>query len=173
MKTLKSLALKPKREAYVRAHVQHGLAHQIRMLREHRGWTQAELADKCGMRQPRISALEDPDFENVEISTLQRLAFAFDVALSVRFVPFSEIAQRASNLDSSDFNVKDYATDTLVEQKPQLAPIWNMTFGTTVLPQHDDNYFSDFNLWLELGAKDDIRFNLATLSKEITATVHH
>lgn len=82
-------------------------------MRHSRRWTQGQLADKCGMKQPRISALEDPDFENVEIATLQRIASAFDVGLLVAFVPFSDIARRATSLSNSDFSVVEFALDAI------------------------------------------------------------
>jgi transcriptional regulator with XRE-family HTH domain len=105
------------RDSFVASHISNTISAQIHSMRKERKWTQGDLADRCDMRQSRISTLEDPDFENVEIATLQRLASAFDVALSVRFVPFSEIAQRASTSTSSDFVVRDYSADTLEEQE--------------------------------------------------------
>lgn len=104
------------RESFVASHVSNTIAAQIFMMREDREWTQTALAEKAGMKQSRISAIEDPDFENVEIATLRRLASAFDVGLSVRFVPFSEIAVQAGNVGTSDLCVMDFDRDAL--------PIW-------------------------------------------------
>ena len=61
------------REAAVAAHVSNTIAAQIATMRESRGWTQTMLANKAGMRQSRISVLEDPNFENVEVATLRRI----------------------------------------------------------------------------------------------------
>jgi transcriptional regulator with XRE-family HTH domain len=58
-------------------------------MREERGWTQRELGDIAGVRQNWISQIESPDYEGFSLRTLKKLAFAFDVALIVRFVPFS------------------------------------------------------------------------------------
>ena len=109
------------RDAFAASHISNTVSAQIHSMRKARKWTQDELANRCDMRQSRISALEDPDFENIEIGTLQRLASAFDVALSVRFVAFSEIAQRASSLTSSDFVVRDYSSDGLAEHRANLS----------------------------------------------------
>jgi transcriptional regulator with XRE-family HTH domain len=57
-------------------------------MREKRGWTQGELAGKLGMTQNIISRLESPRTSKPTITTLLRLANAFDVGLLVRFVPF-------------------------------------------------------------------------------------
>jgi DNA-binding Xre family transcriptional regulator len=62
------------------------VAEQIVFLRQRRGWTQKQLAEKIGMKQSRISMLENPNYGNIELKTLSRIAAAFRVKLSVRFI---------------------------------------------------------------------------------------
>ena len=50
------------------------------------------------MTQPRISELETPGERKLTIETLLRLASAFDVALQVRFVPYSELVDWTEHL---------------------------------------------------------------------------
>jgi transcriptional regulator with XRE-family HTH domain len=64
------------------------IATQLKVLREDKGWTQAELADETGMKQERISVLEDVNYESWTIKTLKRFAKAFDVRLSIKFETF-------------------------------------------------------------------------------------
>src|SRR3569833_4729444 len=64
------------------------LAAQIRVLREQRGWSQQELADRAGMAQARVSLLESADYTGRTLSTLRKIAQAFDVGLSVSFDPY-------------------------------------------------------------------------------------
>ena len=66
-------------------------AAQIRAMRERLDMSQKELADKVGMGQARISLLENPNYQGLSLNTLKRIANAFDVALVVRFEPFSEL----------------------------------------------------------------------------------
>jgi transcriptional regulator with XRE-family HTH domain len=99
------------RHAFVAAHVSNTIAAQIATMRQREGWTQKELAEKTGMKQSRISALEDPNLGNVEISTLRRIAAAFDVALTVRFVPFSAIATHAATMSTSMLNISKFDDD--------------------------------------------------------------
>ncbi|RPI22099.1 MAG: XRE family transcriptional regulator, partial [Acidobacteria bacterium] len=47
------------RDAFVWSEIRAGLPFQIRALREKKGWTQAQLADRVGMTQSRISKVED------------------------------------------------------------------------------------------------------------------
>jgi ribosome-binding protein aMBF1 (putative translation factor) len=79
------------RDAYVEANIMQGLAHQIRTNRENRDWSQHDLAEKCkSSSQTSISRLEDPSYGKYTLSTLIKLASAFDVALIVKFVPYSK-----------------------------------------------------------------------------------
>ncbi len=67
------------------------VATQIKVLREQRVMTQAALAEKADMKQPRLSVMEDAGYSNWSINTLKRLAKAFDLALSVKFEAFSDV----------------------------------------------------------------------------------
>lgn len=75
---------------FVASHVDKGIAYQIRALRDRQGLSQGRLADMVGMNQNAISRLESPERGRPTITTLKRLAEAFDVALIVHFVPFSQ-----------------------------------------------------------------------------------
>ncbi|WP_198008821.1 helix-turn-helix domain-containing protein [Methylocystis rosea] len=114
----KKMSNKEYRDAFFAADNSNTISAQIATMRHSRKWTQKELADRCGMKQPRISSLEDPEFDNVEIATLQRIASAFDVALLVSFVRFSELARRATDANHSDFNVPEFACDSLKPNAP-------------------------------------------------------
>ena len=65
------------RDAYAAALLRGGIAAQIRAMRRDRGWSQAELGQRAGMRQERVSRLEDPDFDGLRLDDLERLASAF------------------------------------------------------------------------------------------------
>ena len=58
----------------------------IRMLRELKGWTQAELAERCGIRATNISLLEN---EKVEIGKrrAEQIAKAFGVHPAIIMFP--------------------------------------------------------------------------------------
>ena len=104
---------KTRRDAYVASHISNTVASQILMLRDAKGWTQKQLAEKSGMRQSQISALEDPNYENFEAATLRRLASAFDVALTIRFIPFSELTGWTATLSSDKLVPVDFVNDSL------------------------------------------------------------
>lgn len=59
------------------------LAYRIVELREKRGLTQAQLARKVGTTQAGISRLENPNYRNYSLSTLEKVANALGARLKV------------------------------------------------------------------------------------------
>ena len=80
------------RHGYALGFVGDFVAAQIAALRRQRGWNQSELASHAGVSQPRISNWENSCI-GVRLDSLHKLAEAFDVALVVKFVPFSELTR--------------------------------------------------------------------------------
>ena len=100
------------REGFVAEHIKTTLPFQLRAIRKKLGWTQKQLGLKAGMAAERITVLEDPNYAKFNLSTLLRLADAFDVALIVRFAPFSELLDWASDLSPEVIAVPNYAKDS-------------------------------------------------------------
>ena len=96
------------RDIFVEEHISVGLAHQIRALRDKYGWTQKELGNRAGKKQPVVAQLENPDYGSYTLKTLKTLASAFDVALQVNFVSFSDLVKRAANLTPEIIAPKGY-----------------------------------------------------------------
>jgi transcriptional regulator with XRE-family HTH domain len=117
------------RDAFVSEHIDTGIPFQIRALREQRGLTQKELAERAGMKQERISAIENPNYKNAfTLSTLKRLASAFDIALIVRFAPISQLVDwelklSPESLQAVSFNEDPYfrVTEETAQQECNIA----------------------------------------------------
>lgn len=106
-----ALARKGYRDAYVEQHIKRGLATQIRTMREDRDWTQADLSRRVGSKQSGIARLEDEDYGQYTLNTLKKLASAFDVALVVRFAPFSQLVHYTTNITPSDLSPASFDDD--------------------------------------------------------------
>lgn len=63
------------------------VAAQITAIRKAHGWSQKKLAGATGMAAARISVLENPSYDNYNISTLNKIADAFGVKLLIAFIP--------------------------------------------------------------------------------------
>jgi transcriptional regulator with XRE-family HTH domain len=104
--------------------------------------SQAELARDSGMTQNNLSRLESPDYGKQTISSLKRIADALDVALVVRFVPFSRYINWLSGtpqvdegLNQSALAVPSFGKEEaagLVEAIPQEKPMQEGVFNMFV-----------------------------------------
>ena len=119
------------RASFVESQINMGLPFKIKALRKQRNWTQPQLAERAGMKQSRISAIEKPGGGKLNIDTLCRLAAAFDVALDVQFIPFGELMRRSDNFDPDSFTVKSFydeieedarAGEAKTEQRSEINP---------------------------------------------------
>jgi transcriptional regulator with XRE-family HTH domain len=82
------------RTRFVESHLDKKLAFQIRSLRGDS--SQEEMEERTGIKQQAISRLENPYYGKATLTTLKRIAAAFDVALLVEFVPYSQLVNRVS-----------------------------------------------------------------------------
>ena len=75
--------------------------------------SQADLGFLAGNAQSAIARLEDPNYGRFSLTTLLEVASTFDVALLVRFVPFSELVRRNTDLSPDAICVPDFSHDYL------------------------------------------------------------
>lgn len=139
------------RDAFVSEHIDTGIPFQIKALRNQRQWTQQDLAKHTGMKQARISKLEDPNYSRFTLATLKKLSSAFDVGLVVRYVPISELVEWELNLSpeslkAASFDQDPYFKDEApksslaVSSSIQSVPISSAdTIDTEALPAYHDN----------------------------------
>jgi len=97
-------------------------AAQIRAMREKKGWSQQELAIEAEMGQARISLLENPNYQTLSLNTLKRMANVFDVALVVRFVPFSKLFAILDNETDEKLAVPSFEEEFGTEANPIITP---------------------------------------------------
>ena len=112
---INKLKKKSFRDAYVRSHLTHGIAHQIRDLRKQRGWSQSDLANKLGVKsQSTIARMEDPSYGNLSMNTLLKLSSVFDVALSIRFQSYGKFLFEREDLSEKAMQAEGFEDDKII-----------------------------------------------------------
>lgn len=107
------------REAYLEASLEQGIAWQIRINRQKRGITQEDLAKSLGITLPMLQELEDPEIGGYSLETLVKVAKVFDCALSVKFIPYSELARDSQNLSEESQYAPPYTAASSVKREPE------------------------------------------------------
>ncbi len=122
------------------------LATQIKILREQNKWKQEDLAKKAHLTQETISRMENVNYSSWRISSLQKLAKAFDLALHVSFENFSTELNSIKNIDRKSLE-RTSRTDEIQNANDDLlksiknAMIGTGTFTSTVYTfTHVDDY---------------------------------
>ncbi len=115
------------RHGYADEHLNLTLSTQIKMLREQRGWSQAQLASKIGTKQTGVSRLENVNYSRWSISTLRKIARAFDLRLKVSLEVFGSLWEDVqgasrSSLQRPAFEDDPEFSDSAVPQAP--VSIW-------------------------------------------------
>lgn len=102
------------RHAYARASVEQGIAWQIRLNREHRGWSVEELAQRSGVDVEYIKIFENTevDAQDLDVDFLIKIACAFDVVLRMDFVDFPTLAEASEHLSEEDQVIEPYQGTT-------------------------------------------------------------
>jgi transcriptional regulator with XRE-family HTH domain len=99
------------RHTYVESFVDSYIATQIKVLREQLKLTQSGLAERARMRQSQISALEDVNNSSWTVSTLKKLARAFDMVLVVKFESFGHVLPDIDRFNRSSLQRKSFEDD--------------------------------------------------------------
>lgn len=108
------------RDTYAAEFLNSFIATQIKALRQQRSWTQEKLAEQAGMKQARISVLEDVNYSSWSISTLQRLARAFDLRLKVSFEEFNTLVADFNALSRKSLERHPFTEDALFKEAPEI-----------------------------------------------------
>jgi len=107
------------------------LGDRLKRAREDRGWSQAELARRAGIRQATLCELETGKQEDTRVSTLVKLAKALRVSLEylteMEYDPLSPPEQPAVESNAALATATDperTATDGKYSTPPVPAELW-------------------------------------------------
>ena len=113
-KLLEKLQRRAYRHAYLAEHVRQRIAYQVRALRVQRRWNQGKLSNLLGKPQSVVCRLEDPSYGKLSVQTLLEIANVYDVALEVRFVPYSLFLQKSRDVSPISMQVPEFKDDVAV-----------------------------------------------------------
>lgn len=94
------------------------IATQIRTLREQRDWTQQKLAEEAGMKQERISVLEDVNYSSWTAKVLRRLAQAFDLRLTIKFEEYNTFFKDFEGVKPESLKRRSFEDDPAFKDAP-------------------------------------------------------
>ena len=107
----KLAASKQYRESFVAAQVKQAIPFQIRRLMKVQELSQQKLAEQSGLTQGAVSRAANPNYGNLSLNTLVRIASGFDVAFVGRFVPFSELGRWLDHLHDDSTAVPNFEAE--------------------------------------------------------------
>lgn len=123
------------RQAFVEAEAVTSLAHQIRVLRTQRGWSQADLAREMGTTQAAVSRMEDASYGRISFKTMLNLARVFDVAPVMRFMSTIQLLRERRTVRRADLEVRPFneeAKDVVFETAERVGSAMAATLSTSV-----------------------------------------
>jgi len=103
------------RDIFVEEKINIGIPFQIRALRGE--LTQKEFGELFGINQEEISRYENINYSRFSLSTLKKLARAFDVGLMVRFISFGELAEHDLTLSSESLKAVSFPKDPYFKEE--------------------------------------------------------
>lgn len=139
------------------------LALQIKTLREQRGLTQTELAERASLGQSQISEMEQIDHSPGTVNTLRRIAAALDLALVIRFESFGQFLQEVSQLDRESLERESYDDDPILHDVPE-GP------DTSDNTQYAERPYSDFGNVVPISSGRRIRETFVDAEDAETST---
>ncbi len=108
------------RNSYALAFLKRSVPFQISVLRKKHCGSQQVLAERSGLTQGVVSRAEDPDYGNLTLNTIGRIASGLDMAFVGRFVPFSDLVRFSETLSEEEFE----SVLTFDEEAALSAPDW-------------------------------------------------
>ncbi len=99
------------REEFVAAQAKKIIPVQIRRLLKRQGISQETLAERAGLTQGVVSRAANPEYGNLTLNTIIKIAAGFDVAFVGRFVPFTELDRWFSELSDESLAPKSFVEE--------------------------------------------------------------
>lgn len=106
------------RDCFAEDQIRVRLALQIRALRQQRGLSQSQFGELVGMPQSSVARFENPDSGRLTLSSLFKIAAAFDIAFVGEFVDHKALLERTRSMTKERLEVESYTAQTLRAATP-------------------------------------------------------
>jgi transcriptional regulator with XRE-family HTH domain len=63
---------------------------RVRQLRNGRGWSQEQFADRCGLHRTYVGSIERGE-QNISLVNIEKVAVTLGVSLAELFAPFNDV----------------------------------------------------------------------------------
>lgn len=112
-------------EGYAESFLNAYIATQIKVIREQRRMTQAELGTLIGTTQAGVSRYENVNYSSWNIKSLIKMARAFKIRLKVTFEPFGTLPNEVSQFNRRGLERVERENDPglFLEENPKLVDI--------------------------------------------------
>ena len=168
---LKELEDKESREFFVRDSIDEGLSFQIIALRKQFGWSQKELAKRSKLSIKIIKELEDPNISNNEFDFFVKVANAFDIVLSVRFVSFKEEIELLDNLslEVDPYEERFFKMEKKIKEAKRIISIVSKEKNIKVEIKDIINSLEEecLNLYIKVKSKNCSAYDIAEMFSEV------
>jgi transcriptional regulator with XRE-family HTH domain len=128
-------------------------------MRDAQKMTQADLARESGMTPNNLSRLESPDYGKQTLRSLKRIADALDVALVVRFVPFSQYIDWLSGTPRLDEGLTSHSLAASSFEKEEAEKLFEEGVGKGPIPT------------ISYGMPVNVQFSIINTSTYCTASL--
>jgi transcriptional regulator with XRE-family HTH domain len=108
------------RQAYAEDFLNTYVATQIQVLREQRGFSQEQLAELIGTKQPGVSRLENVNHSSWKTDTLRKVAGALDVWLKISFESYADLVTDATRFGREILERPKFEDDLFFKDSPLL-----------------------------------------------------
>ena len=130
------------RHSFASSYIKRGIPYQILAMMQQRKWTQSQLAKHANLSQGVVSRAANPDYGDLTLNTIIRIAEGFDVAFIGKFVPFSGFIKELSNASDTSLQVQSFPNDAM-PQSTQTTPHHPAAPDTSTYPLMSDIPISD------------------------------
>ena len=126
---------------YAESFLNTSVAAQIKAIREQRGLTQAELAEKIGSKQAGVSRLENVNYSAWKTETLRKMARALNVRLKITFETFGTLLDEVEDFNRESLERPTPAEDVSLTQ-PKRRPAQTAVVGGEMVTSTGSSFLS-------------------------------